>query len=241
MNGLSDVEILQGLGYAGSTSQGALLASAVDQMSPERKQAAMAKIVAGTVGSFDKSPRDMAVERMDQLPKEIVQGLLKRDLQLVETEISSVKLIKNKTQVNFFLDADTIAEGFTNLNNGKLKKDEWFLACGLQYTEGVGATSDTDPTDAFFTSPAASTSNGDFDFKANGGKLILNERTPLSVFTDVGPNGGYLHKTNAIQLTNPKWIEPQVKIEFNTRFAKAVATNYLFGRVKIIGIAVITL
>lgn len=241
MNGLSDVEILTGLGYAGSEERQSTLAAAVVQMSPKRKAAAMAKIVGNAAGSNNKSVRDLVLDRLDSLPPEIVAGLAQKRLQIVGMELISTKAIEGLKQVNFFEDADTIASGTTNVNNGKLRKDEWFLCTGIQYLEGAGLTADGNFTDAFFTTPGAKTANGDFDFKANGGKLILGERSPLSMFTDVSPLGGYQGKICAIQLENPKWIEPQVKIDFLARYAVADTTDHLNARVKLIGASIIPL
>ena len=63
--------------------------------------------------------------------------------------------------------------------------------------------------------------------------------SPISMFADIQFGGvkGQAKFTRSID--NPKWIEPQVPIGFNIRCAASVPTAGIWGRVKLIGSAVI--
>ncbi len=231
-------EILSGLGMTNSAEKQETLMGSIVKMNPEQRRAAFAKIQGPQFGSRNKNRRDLALERITALPNEIMKALVDKRMQFVDSELYSVKPITGKTQVIFFEDADTIKEGFTNVNNAKLKKDEFFLITGIQYQEGFGA-SPTDPTGAFFFSAGATSANGDYDLIANGNKYLIGERSPISMFTDVTGTGGYEGKFNAVQVDNPKWIEPQVNIKGTFRYAAANAASNLFGKLKLIGISCI--
>jgi len=235
---MSDVEVLQGLGFVNSAEKQNTLMGEVKSWSGDRTAAAMAKIVNGSFGSTSKSLRDLVIERLSSLPAEIIKGLADKRLQIVENTLYSVKPITGKSQVIFFEDADTIKEGFTNVNNAKNKKDEFFLLVATQYQEGIGASA-TDPTTCVFGTASATSVNGDFDLVANGSKNLVNERSPLSQYADVSGFGSYKNFVNAIQLDNPKWIEPQVNFKATMRFAAANATANLFGRLKLIGASIV--
>lgn len=240
--GLSDVEVLQGLGFAPTAETQSTLLGKVQQMTPGRRQAAFAAVRKTSFGSNNKSVRDLVIERLDSLPKDIIAGLTNKRLQIVEAEYYDVKLIKSATQITFFDHADTVAAGVTNVNNGKFKKDEWFLLCGVQYQEGIGTANSADHTGAktaVFSTPFANGANGDFDLQANSNKYVLPERSPISMFSDVSSNGGYKSKLNSIALDNPKWIEPDVKFGAIFRYGTANATDYVHGKLKLIGAQII--
>lgn len=238
MNGLSDVEILTGLGYAGSAEQSNTLMGAFNALPDERKKAAITALKTTNFGSLNKNVRDLVLERASQLPVEILEGLVFKRLQIVESELYSTKLITNKGTQVFFEDADTIKEGVTNVNNAKLKKDQWFLCCGIQMTAGTGTADD--PKDAPFGAIETLIANGDFDLEANGGKKLLDERTPCNIFTDIpAERGGFRNKKWAHAFDNPKWIEPQVNIKTTVRFADTVATAHRYVKVKLIGASII--
>lgn len=235
---LSDVEVLHGLGYANTAEKSNTLMGQLSAMEPARRQRAFAQVQKTSFGSSNKSVRDLVIERLDSLPDAIVQGLANKRLQIVETELYSVKSIKSKSSVNFFEDADTVDAGKTNVNNAKLKKDEWFLLCAIQYQEGIGS-SDSDATTAVFSTPFANGANGDFDLTANNNKYMLPERSPISMFADVSSNGNFKNKVNTVAIDNPKWIEPQIKFGATFRFGTANATNYVHGKLKLIGASII--
>ncbi len=238
-NGFTDVEILQGLGYA-SIEQGDTLMGTLSAMPKDRRKAAFAQIQKTSFGSANKSVRDLVIERMSLLPTPIANGLAQKSLQIVETELVSVKYITNKGDLKFFEDADKIKSGETNVNGGMLKKDEWFLLCAIQYQEGVGASS-TDATTAIFGAAFANGSNGDFDLQANNNKYLLPERSPLGMFSDISAQGGWKNKANTVGLDNPKWIEPGVKFGVTARYGTANATANLHARFKLIGASIISL
>lgn len=237
---MNDVEVLQGLGYVNSAEKQSTLMGTLNAMTPARRQAAFAQIQKSSFGSANKNVRDLVIERLDALPEPIISGLASKRLQIVETELYSVKYITGQKTQNFFEDADTVAAGVTNVNNAKLKKDEWFLLCAIQYQEGVGSST-TDATTAIFSTPFANSANGDFDITANNNKYLLPERSPLGMFSDVSVQGNYKNKVNTVALDNPKWIEPQVKFGVTIRVGTANATANLFGRVKFIGASIISL
>lgn len=235
MNG---VEILQGLGYTDSAEKQNTLMGALMKMTPQERAAAAAQIANPRFGSLNKSIRDLVMERADALPTAIYQGLVDKRLQVVEAEYYSVKHITGVQTQEYFEHSDKIFPGWSNLNNGKLNKDEWFLLTAIQYQEGIGS-SPTSPFSAIFTAPSQSSSNGDFNLTSNGNKYLVAKDSPISMFNDVSLGGGYKNRANTIAIENPKWIEPEVKITAAFRCATAPTVSNTFGKIKLIGAQII--
>ncbi len=240
---LGDVDAMDTMGFAPFDEQNRLLGD-VMELGAADKRKAVAKIMAPRFGSANLSARDKTMQRLGGLPEEIRRALAQKKLQLVDTEIYAVRFLKNLQDVRFFEPADNASAGIRNISNGKLGKDTFFLCTEIQFTVGLSAAATAEgqnPSDTFFDNPALLTTvaNGEFDFKANGAKYIMPKDSPISMFSDIQFGGLKGNSKFTKTIENPKWIEPQVGIEFNTRFAAAVGATNHWGKVKLIGCSVI--
>lgn len=240
---LGNIDALDTMGYAPLEEQNRLM-GAISQLPAEQRKKATAKLLAPRFGSNDLNGRDLAMQRLGALPDDIRRALAEKRLQLVDAEFYSTKLLTGNQNVRFFEDADTMLPGLRNISNGKMVKDVFFLCTAVQFTVGTSATALTasaTPSDAFFDNPANvnEVANGEFELIANGNKYMLPKDSPLSMFSDVQYGGIKGQAKYTRKIDNPKWIEPQVPIGFNIRAAASVAGAGTWGRVKLIGAAVI--
>ncbi len=242
---LGNVDALDIMGYAPFSDQNRLM-GAVEQLPEEQKKKAYAKILAPKFGGANLDNRDKAMQRLGALPADIRSALVAKRLQLVDSEYYSVKALSTQTNVRFFEDADTMLPGRRNISNGKMIKDVYFLCTHVQFLMGFSTVVDPTltPSDCFFDSITAdnSVANGEFEFRANGNKYMLPKDSPLSMFSDVQFGGLKESAKMTRALDNPKWLEPQVGIEFNIRCAAAVSTpagGFYWGKFKMIGVSVI--
>ena len=215
---LNDADVLNAIGFAPIDQQEALL-GAIAKLAPVAKAQAMAKVLRPqNINESTLTSRGAAMSRMGALPKEIQNGLVQKRLQFADTRFYFVKAAGGATQVRMITSADVKDPGTTNVNNGKLEKDNYFLLTGLILLSGVNA----DPKAAAYDTIALAIANGDFEFKAAGNKYLLPKDTSCQVFdtnnrTDI--------ENGLFKLDSPKWIEPQVDIEMNIRLSQAAAAN----------------
>lgn len=218
-NVLNDADVLNTIGFAPLDQQEALMGAIMKIASPAQKQAAMAKVLRPVnVNETTMTSRGQAMSRMGALPVEIQRGLVEKRLQFADTRFYVVKAANAVTSIRMIQSSDVKAPGVTNINNGKLEKDNYFLLTGLILLSAVAA----DPLNAAFDTVALAIANGDFEFKAAGNKYLLPKDSSCQVFdtnnrTDI--------ENGLFKLDNPKWIEPQVDIEMNIRFSQATAAN----------------
>jgi hypothetical protein len=236
---LGNIDTLDTMGYAPMDEQNRLMGQ-IENLNPADKQKARAKLLAPRFGSNDLNSRDLVMQRLGALPKEIREALAAKRLQIVDAEYYTTKLLTGQQNVRFFEDADTMLPGVRNISNGKMIKDVFFLCTAIQFTVGSGV-SDVDPSDVVFDTPLAisQVANGEFELLANGNKYMLPKDSPLSMFADVQYGGIKTQARYTRTIDSPKWIEPQVPIAFNIRAAAAVTALHTWGRVKLIGAAVI--
>lgn len=236
---LGNIDALDTMGYAPVDEQARLM-GAIARLPEGQRQQATAKLLAPRFGSNDLSSRDLVMQRLGGLPADIRKALAEKRLQIVDAEIYSTKLISGQQNVRFFDDADTMAPGLRNISNGKMTKDVFFLATGIQFTVGTGVSATT-AADVTFDNPlnVSEVANGEFEIVANGNKYMMPKDSPLSMFADVAFGGIKTQARFTRTLDNPKWIEPQVPIGFNIRAAAAVPGTTTWGRVKLIGAAII--
>lgn len=215
---LMDDDVLSAMGYAPLTQQEALL-GAIAKLPAAQKQAAMVKFLKPkATNQTNLSARGEAMIRLGALPAEIRQGLATKRLQMADTRFYVVKPAGAATTLRMIAPADTKAPGVTNIDRGKLEKDNYFLLTGIMLLSGVEAQ----PLAASFNTIEKGIANGDFEFTAAGNKYLLPKDSAAHVFdtsnrTDI--------ENGLFKLDNPKWIEPQVDIEFNLRFSQALVAN----------------
>lgn len=229
---LNDADVLSAMGYAPLAQQEALMGQIMKISNPVQKQAAIAKVLRPqNINETNMSSRGQAISRMGALPAHIQEGLANKRLQFSDTRFYFVKAAGGATSVRMIETSDTKAAGTTNVDRGKLDKDNYFLLTGLILLSGVNA----DPKAASYGTIATAIANGDFEFKAAGNKYLLPKDTSTQVFdtnnrTDI--------ENGLFKLDNPKWIEPQTEINFDIRFASAAAANTNLKLV-LVGVSVI--
>ena len=242
---LGNVDSLDTMGWAPLADQKMLMGGIAAL--PEGQQGkAMTKLLSPRFGAANLDSRDKAMQRLGALPADIREALAQKKLQLVDAEYYSVKPLSTQSNIRFFEDADTMLPGLRNISNGKMIKDVYFLCTHVQFTVGFSTITNPAlvPYDCFFDSPAADNSiaNGEFEFRANGNKYMMPKDSPLSMFSDLLFGGLKESAKFTRTLDNPKWIEPQVGVEFNIRTAAAVSTpagGFYWGKFKMIGVSVI--
>lgn len=216
---LQDADALMGIGYADIKQTDELL-GAISRLAPAKRMEAMKKIVSKGIpaqGSGQQTSRDKAVNRIGSLPEHIKKGIASKALQLSDALYYVVKPAGGAASVRMFEASDVKTPGITNVNGGKLEKDAWFLLTHIGLLSGVNAI----PAQTAFAPIATFIRNGDMEFKANS-KYLLPKDVSCNVFDTTG-------RTDVDQgfllLDSPKWIEPQIDISCEIRFAAALAAN----------------
>lgn len=174
-------------------------------------------------------------QKLDQLPKEIMDGLINKRLQLADTRFYVVKDISGKNSIDVFQGTDQKGVGLGNLANQKLEKDNWllFYAMIMRYAAPGGGGGAGASLTADFSHIVPIIRNGEFEFEAGNKKLV--GLTTCSMFDtrerhDV-PIGYW-------KVDNTKVIEPQVEIKMPVKFTAAAEVS-TFLRVELLGTSVI--
>lgn len=178
----------------------------------------------------ERTSRSEMESKLDQIPSEILKGLIDKRLQLADGRFYVVKDISLKNSIDVFMGTDPKAVGVGNLAQQKLDKDTWYLLFALTMRSCI---TDPNPLTADFGHIEPWIRNGEFEFEVGNKKIVA----PIdnSVFdtrqrTDV--QIGYWGWDNC------KIIEPQVEIKMPVKFASGAPAN-AFLRVGFVGTAVI--
>lgn len=168
--------------------------------------------------------------KLDQLPKEILDGLLNKRLQLVDTRFYVVKEISAKNTIDIFQGTDQKSVGIGNLANQKLEKDNWLLIFGIimRYGEGVAGAGSVD-----FSHIPPIIRNGEFELEAGNKQLV-----GLSDCTCFDTRDRHDIPIGFWKIDNTKIIEPQVEIKMPVKFTAAANANS-FLRINFVGTSVI--
>lgn len=183
------------------------------------------QVAAGTGNS-----RNEAEAKLDQLPKEIIEGLANKRLQLSDTRFYVVKDVAGKNSIDMFQGTDNKNLALGNLANQKLEKDNWFLLFGviMVYGENVAGKESCD-----FGQIPPIVRNGEFELEAGNKKIVgLIENSCFDTRSRVHLETGYK------PLESTKWIEPQVEIKMPVKFTAAANAN-AFLKVVLVGTSVI--
>jgi hypothetical protein len=213
----------------GTADLGAVL-SAISRLPKEQHAPVIKKIFSEGDPSENDSSRRELQRRWKQLPKEIRDGLLKQRLQLADTRLYVVKIIAGKNMIDQIQGTDQKNVGLSNLANGKLEKDIWFLISALRLTYGVNADG-MEKCDFGHIPPEIR--NGEFELECGNKKLI--GLMGCDAFDTVGRTDlqiGYY------KLESVKVLEPQVEIKMPIKFTAAAVVNS-FLKVVFIGTSVI--
>lgn len=163
------------------------------------------------------------IKRLAMLPDNIQKGIAEKRIQLVDQVYYGTRSIDGLTSgIQIFKAADNEEVGVTNVNNQKLQKDFWFLLDSVQLQYGTGATAQV----AAFGAIPTKVKNGEFEL-LSAGKNIL-PKCHCEPFANTRAYGNFQYGLN--ELSNPKLIEPNSKIEFNIDLSAAgVANEWLKG------------
>ena len=164
------------------------------------------------------------IERLHQLPKDIVKGLIHKRLQIVDAVLFSTYKCDGGSFELIPTDKAK-ATGLRNFTNAKYDKQFLVQEIGILYTTS------NDPKNARYNSDLPDEiTNGSLTVKA-GDKVIVNELpiediyTPMATFVGNGKN-----RYNRKPLTNPKWFFADNEITATLKLANPL-TN---GHVKVI-------
>lgn len=177
------------------------------------------------------TPRDMAMMRIDQIDDErIIQGLKSRRLAIVDSQYYWVKDIAAVGgaaggTISMITTGDVKAPGATNVVQGSLDTDNWFLCTGIILKTGLYATDVTHLLEAEFNLKAIAglaltpnVANGDFEFRVNGGKHVVPKDTSCQVFC----TGKTTEAVGYFKLSSPKWIRPKSDMFFDIKLPKTI-------------------
>lgn len=172
-------------------------------------------------------------QKLDQLPKEILDGLVNKRLQLADTRFYVVKDISGKNSIDVFQGTDQKGVGLGNLANQKLEKDNWLLVFGIIMRYGVGGGGGAGASAVDFSHIVPIIRNGEFELEAGNKKLVgLTDCTNFDTRERQDVPIGFW------KIDNTKIIEPQVEIKMPVKFTAAAEVN-TFLRVSLIGTSVI--
>ena len=189
-------------------------------------------------------------EMLEKLPliedKEIRRELDKHRKHVADSVITISRLAApnggQTSTIKMITDGESKIVGISDLNFGRLEKDEYFLLSGLSLMSGIAATADNMgvQTCRFGELPDV-VLNGIFELKANG--KTLNKIISCEVFRSfqsrevdhAADKYGYGYgvgtsnsRMNYHKLDNPKLIEPQQLIEMNITTAANTVVNTAF-------------
>lgn len=222
--------VIAGLAYASPEMQDTLLGLPPGTAAAIRRNPAQHKVFKKSIknltvpkaaipSGIHSTYRDEVLRRLDGLPEKIVNGLMKKELQLNDVNYYVVKSFAATATVGeIFVDADVKKAGVANVNFRKLAKDMWFMPIHIQVlaAEDTGSALGDPLVQSILPYQVAFPEilNGNCELK-NNTKYFLNEDTGCEIFdtttrTDVMP-GTY-------RLNNPKWCEPETDLQFNMKF-----------------------
>jgi hypothetical protein len=185
------------------------LLGALKQLPPIRRQMAINKLTAPSMGS--KGSRAEMEKHFRELPKHIKDELAKGNLRLADALIYSIKPVTSKT-IKMFETQDDKEIGLRNISNAKLPKNQALLVSGIVLMAGVSNNNTKDAIMSTYFNTVDSfpaLALGESNLKANK-KIILPETSnyffKVNYFSGA-PFGYY-------KLANPRLIHDDILIEF---------------------------
>ncbi len=145
--------------------------------------------------------------RLHLLPKNIREALYEARLQVVDYAVYGVEEGKDRNAFDVIYSSQTKKLGVSNISNGKLPQDRWFLLMSIIVQEATW--NETTKKYSDWKNVDGDNRNGEWSMKV-GGKPIFDEM-PLEIFEKNGDG----KITGEIRLENPKLIPPQTEIIFS--------------------------
>ncbi len=177
------------------------------------------------------------LERFENLPQEVRQGLDNGTLKLADTIFYSAKALGGATTKELMEASDTQKEGVTNMNNRKLEAGRYFLPLTIRLLgaaiEGTDAITDKDIALADFKVLPAGVLNGELEIQVSGKTAF--SRNSCHIFD----KEAYDEFKGAYQIENTFCIAPQSEIVPNLRLNSNVDTTRLVVRFEMMGAMII--
>ncbi len=215
---------IDGLAFVDSSVKEGLLGNIMNmQDAAHRKTAINAfvrKVHTPLVASGAMTSRDLAKQHISDLPKEVIQGLHSRKLQLVDVVFRVTKVVASgKTTIDIFKGDDVLDDGKSNVSGAKLDKDNHVLITDISLLSGIEGTGDV--TKASYGIADKTILNGEFDF-TSGNADIVQKKSSCTMFdttnrTDVQRGTHRLH--------SPKWMKPQETLAMQVRLSNTAPDN----------------
>ncbi len=158
-------------------------------------------------------------KRLPQVKPEIRSALKEGKLQLVDSNIYSIKDMAETKSLELMSNSDDRVEGKTNLNARKLEAGTAFCITAIQLLGGAKAAG-TDAATVSFDEICAAVANGEFKLEHNNKVLI--PKTSCEVFR----NGNSTLPKGYWKLDNPKMLDPQLEIVPELKLPINTPANY---------------
>ncbi|MCK5023543.1 MAG: hypothetical protein KAS04_05195 [Candidatus Aenigmarchaeota archaeon] len=162
-------------------------------------------------------------KRIGHLPREIQKALARGKLQIVDSDIYSVKSISNKQTVSLLESSDDKKVGICNLNSAKLDSNKWFLVTAIEllYCADASGTDDNHLQAADYNDDLpAQIKNGEFQLEQDSDVLI--PEISGEIFVNEGQTNV---KKGLYILANPKFMKPLKEISPEIHLAGVGANN----------------
>ena len=176
--------------------------------------------------------RKQLLERVADLPKDIVAGLLNKRKQLNDTILFEMAVVTGKT-IRIVKTDGGKAVGIRNLSNGK--HDKYFLCSAVRLLVGAGGALGYD-NNFSGQNYSADIENGNITIKAND-KVILNEMQIANFKSYTGDADE--RKAGLYELNNPKWIYPDTEIKMDIEMPYYANLPNTWVKVMLIGTEII--
>jgi hypothetical protein len=172
------------------------------------------------VSSSPTNSRGELLRRFGHLPKDIQDGLNKRQLQASDGVLYAIKYVGGAKSVKMFKDDDNKVTGLCNISSGKLERGSFFLLNEIILLSGNVANDGDTGTTATFHVIDSAIRNGEMELRIKGSSVLSALST--EVFNTTGNRSGH---TGLYKLDNPKLINEQQAIEVNLEWANPAPTR----------------
>ena len=184
----------------------------------------------------DLSDKALFEQRLMLIPKDARQKLQKGQWQLVPFIYYGAKFISSQNHVDIFKSGDQTVIGLTNLVQGRMPAEDYFLATYVRVrtVSGLASQDESLLKTAQWTSPSVNVTNGEWVMGQESTNYI--DKSAASVFDHANRTD---LESGIYRLPTPKMFYPQreVKVEFDFAGVPDLGANTFSAiRVDIIGV-----
>lgn len=175
------------------------------------------------------------LEKMGDIPAEIVNGLRDGSLKFVDFVAYSAKNLAGATTKELMEAADNQKEGICNVNNRKMEAIQYFCVKGIRLQSavisGTDAITDTTIATAAFTTPSAGVLNGDLEIAVAGKPAFPRCSCGIFSKSDSAKEGlkGYYELDNAFVVAPLSEIVPTLRLNSGATTTREVVRIELYG------------